>query len=192
MRLVHDLRGAADEALVEHVLRLHLPGHLVVRRELSVHVDLDLTGAPLRDVGRRVVGDRTVVPAIRTELVLNAVLKALALHLHAGEHQAVAGEVRRVADVRLRGAQVVEIRLRVHRVRFDAEPADERPAVLRGHLVQRRQSEHRAARTGEIEERRRSTALVQVRMANQRQQLRIILRNLDQRLQLLHVARVVA
>lgn len=77
-----------------HIIRRHEPGHLGAGRELTVYQALDLTlGPAVVDVH-----DRDHVPLARLELVLDAVLEALALDLHRRQHQAVADEVRRVAD----------------------------------------------------------------------------------------------
>lgn len=77
-----------------HIVGRHEPGHLGAGRELTVDQALDLTlGPAVVDVH-----DGDHVPLARLELVLDAVLETLALDLHRRQHQAVADEVRRVAD----------------------------------------------------------------------------------------------
>ncbi len=76
-----------------HVACVDQPGHLRGGGELAVDEALDLAlGPPVVDVH-----DGEHEPPPRLELVLDAVLVALALHLHGGEDEAVAHKVGRVA-----------------------------------------------------------------------------------------------
>ena len=77
-----------------HVASRDEPSHLGGGRELAIDEALDLgLGPPVVDVHD---GEHEPLPGL--ELVLDAVLVALALHFHGGQHQTVADEVGRIAD----------------------------------------------------------------------------------------------
>ena len=90
------------------------------------------------------VDDGEHEPLARLELVLDAVLEPLALDLHGGEDEAVAHEVRRVADA-LGRLEAVEVRLLALDVdgveRVEAEPRREGEPVLVGQLRNGRQDD---------------------------------------------------
>ena len=95
-------RCTTNEALVEVITGLNLPGHFSVGGELAVDIDLHLGTSPLGNVSYC-----TVEPFVRCKLVGNAVLEAYAFDFHRGEHQTVSCEVSRITDARLARAEVV-------------------------------------------------------------------------------------
>lgn len=96
-RLIKWLRavaGVVHHQSNTHIVCRHKPRHLRTGRQLTIHQALDFALRP--PVVNVHDGDH--VPLARLELVLDAMLEPLALHLHRRQHQAVAHKVRRVAD----------------------------------------------------------------------------------------------
>lgn len=121
--------GAAQVAFVVGIASVNEPDHFGLGGEHSVHVTVQFRLAP--SVVHEHYGHH--VPLSRMEVILDAVLESLALHLHGRDDEGSAQEVARVAHALARaeaeeeGFESLSI---VARVGIDPQPSVERPSVL--------------------------------------------------------------